>query len=106
MGVAEEEPSRSIRTIEVRSAVEREYGDVYTSPALAAMTALASYNADRRLLMTSRTQRRLCRAREKQSIAFLEADSLIGRSEIRVQDARDGTFIGSEIPCYPKTHPT
>jgi malate synthase len=98
MGVAEGEPSRSSRTIEVRSAVERAYGDVYTSPALAAMSALASYNADRRLLMASRTQRRLHRAREKQPIAFLEADSLIGRTEIRVQDARDGAFIGSEIP--------
>lgn len=84
--------------IEFRSGVQQAYEDVYTPSALDAISALAEFNADRRLLMTARMQRRLDRAREKRPIDFLDADSLIGRTEIRVQDARDGAFVGSEIP--------
>ena len=48
--------------------------------------------------MAERIQRRLGRARDKQPITFLDPDSYIGRTGIKVQDARDGAFIGSDIP--------
>ncbi len=49
-------------------------------------------------MMAARISRRLERARSGRPIAFLDADSLIPRTTIRVQDARDGDFVGSEIP--------
>jgi malate synthase len=48
--------------------------------------------------MASRIERRAARARHQQRIAFLDPESLIPRTRIRVQDARDGRFTGSEIP--------
>ena len=36
--------------------------------------------------------------RNKERIDFLDPNSLIPRTNIKVQDARDGNFIGSEIP--------
>jgi len=94
-GATRRRPERKLR---IRSGLERAYSDVYTPAAMAAMSALASFDADRRELMASRIQRRLRRARDKQPITFLDPISLIGRTEIKVQDARDGNFAGSDIP--------
>ena len=41
---------------------------------------------------------RAARARERRPIAFLDPDAHIGRTSIRVSDARAGKFHGSEIP--------
>jgi malate synthase len=81
-----------------RAQVEREYADVLTRGAKAAMAALAGYNHDRRVLMDARTRRRAERARKHTRIDFLDEDALIGRTDISVRDARAGNFIGSEIP--------
>ena len=48
--------------------------------------------------MTARIERRAARARDKQPIRFLDPQSRIPRTTITVQDARDGRFIGSDIP--------
>jgi malate synthase len=85
--------------LKFRQGVLDAYPDVYTPAALAALEALAPLDADRRELMAQRTARRLARARERRPIDFLPADSLIPRTKIRVQDARDGNFVGSEIPA-------
>lgn len=98
MGADAPNPSRESRDLKIRSGVESQYTDVYTDAAKAAMSALASFNDDRRELMTTRTQRRKERAEKKQRIAFLDPASTIGRTNITVQDARDGKFVGSEIP--------
>ncbi len=90
--------SRSSRKLEIRSGLQEKYGDVYTPAALAAMSALASFNDDRRELMAARIDRRRRRSEQKQRIDFLDPESLIGRTQIKVQDARDGAFVGSEIP--------
>jgi malate synthase len=66
---------------------------------MAALEALAHFDADRKALMTARTQRRLARARDKKKIAFLDPKATIGRTAITVQDARDGKFVGSAIPA-------
>jgi len=82
-------------------ATTQQYPDVFTPEARAALEALAPLDADRREAMTARIRRRAERIRERRRIAFLPADSVIPRTSIRVQDARDGAFDGSEIPPRP-----
>ena len=85
--------------LEIRGTLEREYADVYTPEALAALNALAHFDADRKAVMAARIARRAERARERSRITFLDPSAIIGRTSIRVQDARDGNFVGSEIPA-------
>ncbi len=84
--------------LEYRDGVLQAYPEVYTPGALEALEALAPLNRDRRELMAGRIARRLARARSRQRIAFLEPEALIPRTGIRVRDARNGKFEGSEIP--------
>src|SRR5215468_11778087 len=86
------------RTLEIRGNLENAYADVYTPQAVAALEALAGLDADRKAVMAARIARRAARARNKQRIAFLDPKATIARTRIKVQDARDGAFIGSEIP--------
>ena len=87
------------RRLDYREGVVPAYPEVYTAAAMQAMEALASLNRERRELMAKRIARRLTRQRERQRIAFLDPQALIPRTGIRVQDARDGKFEGSEIPA-------
>jgi malate synthase len=87
------------RALEIRSTLERDYADVYAPQALAVLEALAHLDADRKALMNARTVRRAMRARDRQPITFLDPSSTIGRTDISVQDARNGKFVGSDIPA-------
>jgi len=84
--------------LQVRGNLARVYDDVLTSEALAVLNALAPLDADRRGVMQARLDRRAGRRQRRERIAFLEPDDVIARTSIRVQDARDGRFAGSEIP--------
>ena len=84
--------------LDYRNSVLKTYSDVYTPAALAALEVLAPFNRDRRELMARRIARRLARQNGRRRIAFLDSQALIPRTHIRVQDARDGNFEGSEIP--------
>ncbi len=84
--------------LEIRSGLEQAYPDVYTPAALGALNALAHLDADRKELMARRAQRRAQRFRQGTRIAFLPPDAVIGRTSIRVQDAREGRFSGGDIP--------
>jgi malate synthase len=75
------------------------YSDVYAPAALEALEALAPFNRDRRELMAKRIAVRRSRELERQRISFLDPATLIARTNIRVQDARDGDFEGGEIPA-------
>ena len=86
------------RLLQIRSNLEGAYADVITPDALSALDALAGLDADRKAIMTARIQRRAARARNRQRIEFLDPDAIIPRTAIRVQDARGGAFVGSEIP--------
>jgi malate synthase len=88
----------SARKLEIRSNLESVYPDVFTPEAIAALEALAGLDADRKVVMKGRIERRAARARSKQRIAFLDPQATIARTKIKVQDARDGNFVGSEIP--------
>src|SRR5437660_6615267 len=86
------------RTLEIRGNFERAYSDVFTPEAVAALEAVAAFDADRKAVMAARIERRAARARDKQLLTFLDPQSTIARTTIKVQDARAGDFLGSEIP--------
>jgi len=85
-------------TLEIRGTLARTYQDVFTPSALEALEALAGLDAQRKQLMTARIARRAARARAREPIMFLDPGATIGGTTITVQDARDGNFVGGEIP--------
>ena len=64
---------------------------------MAALETLAPLDADRKAVMAARIARRRARSENKQRIAFLDPNSVIPRTSIRVQDARDGRFEAVEV---------
>jgi malate synthase len=85
-------------SLEFRKTVKADYPDVITAAAIAALEALAAFDAKRKALMNARLERRAERARKRQRIGFLDADAIIGSTSITVRDARAGNFSGSDIP--------
>jgi len=84
--------------LEFRKNVQSDYADVLTPDVVRALEALARFDVDRKRLMTERIERRAQRASRKQPIGFLDSESTIGGTSIKVRDAREGNFVGSEIP--------
>ncbi|HZK94925.1 MAG TPA: hypothetical protein VFC67_12025 [Prolixibacteraceae bacterium] len=74
------------------------YSDVYTSEVLSVLSAVSGFNSDIKAAMDSRIKRRTDRQQQKQQITFLDPDNFISRTNIKVQDARDGKFEGAVIP--------
>src|SRR5262245_34869288 len=89
--------SMGTRSFEIRGNLESEYQDVFTREALDALELLAIFDAERKEVLAGRTARRAARFRNKERIKFLDPSATIGRTNIKVQDSRDGNFIGSEI---------
>jgi malate synthase len=89
----------ALGTLEFRANLQDAYQDVLTEEAVAALVALSRFDADRKAVMAARIERRAARARNRQRITFLDPASFIPRTQIKVQDARDGAFVGSEIPA-------
>ena len=87
------------RTIQIRHNLQSAYADVFTPEALEALAVMASFNDDQKELMAKRIERRLSRFRNQERISFLDADAYIPRAQFNVQDAREGKFVGSEIPA-------
>src|SRR5688572_16568523 len=85
--------------VEIRGTAQSAYPDVFTTEAVAAIRALAQLDDDRRAVMAARIARRTARARARQRITFLDPTATIPRTTVKVQDARDGAFVGSEIPA-------
>ncbi len=85
--------------LEIRSTLATRYADVFTTRALAALEVLAPFDRDRQALMTARLSRRTARAAGREHIDFLDPEATIGRTTIRVRDARAGAFDGGEIPA-------
>ena len=83
----------------IEKGLQAAYPDVYTPEVLVRIGFhLAKYNADQKALMDKRIQRRAERAEKGERIAFLDPTETIPGTSIGVQDARDGKFVGSEIP--------
>jgi malate synthase len=84
--------------IRINGNLTQVYSDVYTPEALAALSALAHFNRDIKEAMAVRVRRRAERQQQKKRIVFLDPESYIPRTNIKVKDARDGRFEGSVIP--------
>jgi malate synthase len=85
-------------TLVIRAGLRQGYGDVYTQPVLRALEALRPLAVDRREVMATRMARRRRRYRAGERIAFLDPRSVVPRTALRVEDARNGNFRGGEIP--------
>ena len=86
------------RELEFRQGIEEDYPDVFTPDVKTVLARLVHFEADRKLLMEERIERRARRIRKKEPIGFLDPDSRIPRTTLTVRDAREGRFVGSEIP--------
>ena len=84
--------------LQIRGNLATEYADVYTAEVLAALGFMARFNDEQKRLMSERTQRRAARIRDRRPMTFLDPDAEIKGTGIRVQDARDGKFVGAVIP--------
>ncbi len=86
------------RGLQIRDGLESEYTDIYTPEVVDALKALSVFNKDQKVLMEKRYARRVQRFRNRERIRFLDPNDFIPSTNIVVQDARDGKFVGSEIP--------
>lgn len=84
--------------LQIRDNLQERYPDVYTPEALAALSALAHFNASVKEAMDARIKRRAARHTNGERITFLDPESTIPRTKIKVQQARDGKFAGAAIP--------
>jgi len=82
----------------IRDDLVNSYRDIYTPEALSALTALARFNTDQKRLMKMRIDRRQARIENRQRISFLDPQAQIPGTDLTVQDARQGNFIGAVIP--------
>ena len=78
--------------------IQEAYSDVYTPEVFAALSSLAHFNKDIKEAMSARIKRRAERQQQKKRITFLDPESFIPRTKIKVKDARDGKFEGAVIP--------
>ncbi len=85
--------------LRIRDGLRSAYSDVFTPESLAALTALCHFNRDRKTLMAARMARRTHRFRNHERITFLDPEAQISRTRLTVQNAREGRFVGSEIPA-------
>lgn len=84
--------------IHINDSLKITYSDVYTAEALSVLSSLAHFNFDIKRAMTSRLKRREDRQKNNEKITFLDPESYITGTQIKVQDARDGKFEGAIIP--------
>ena len=85
-------------SLEFRKTVRADYPDVITDDAVRLLEALTRFDAARKSIMAARIERRAQRATRRERIGFLDPNSFIPRTSIKVKDARDGNFVGTEIP--------
>lgn len=84
--------------ITINGKLQETYNDVYTPEALSALSSVAHFNKEIKEAMAARIKRRAERQQQKKRIAFLDPETYIPRTNIKVQDARDGKFEGAVIP--------
>jgi malate synthase len=85
-------------SIIIRDNLKEEYKDIYTNDAVSALNALARFNKEVKNMMSERIKLRNDRHKNKSRITFLDPESIIAGTNIKVKDAREGRFEGSVIP--------
>lgn len=88
-----------LNRLAIRAGVDAQYPDLFTPQVRSVLHRLAPFDADRKMLMESRLARRAARATRHEPIGFLDPAATIARTDLRVQDARDGRFDGAIIPA-------
>ena len=88
----------SYNNLIIEGNLKETYNDVFTSEVLSALSSLARFNHEIKEVMASRLKRRAARQQQKKRITFLDPESYIPRTNMKVQDARDGKFEGAVIP--------
>jgi len=86
-------------TIRIREGLAETYSDVYTPEVLSALSVMAKFNSKIKTVMASRLKRRAMRQQQKSRITFLDPESVISGTAIKVKDARSGNFEGTAIPA-------
>jgi malate synthase len=84
--------------LETRGGLRTQYSDVLSPQAMETLDALAGFEPARQELMRARIARRAARARDRERISFLDPTADIAGTQLSVQQARDGAFVGSDIP--------
>lgn len=85
-------------SLNVSKILQDRYSDILNPSALEALEKMANLNAERIRLMEKRYRKRADRFKNKERIDFLKPEDLIGGTNIRVADARQGQFEGPVIP--------
>ncbi|MDE2895436.1 MAG: malate synthase, partial [Chloroflexota bacterium] len=85
--------------LDTGAGVLERYADVLTPKALDVIAGLVALDRERKDLMQARLERRRRRAQNAERIQFLDPESTIPRTQIKVGDARAGRFTGSAIPA-------
>ena len=85
--------------LDIRPSSRQLYPDVFTHEVIEALGTLAPLDDDRQAVMRERLARRARRIANRLRISFLDAQSVIPRTNLHVQDARDGKFKSSDIPA-------
>ena len=84
--------------IRIRDGLADAYNDVYTPEVLSTLSVMTPFNSEIKSVMAARLKRRSLRQQRQSRITFLDPESLIPRTAIKVKDARSGKFEGSPIP--------
>lgn len=87
-----------MNNLEIRGNLKEIYRDVFTDEALNALSVMSRFNPVIKDVMDARIKRRTARRENSERIRFLDPQGMIPRTNIKVQDARDGKFEGSPIP--------
>lgn len=82
----------------IHGIIQERYSDIFTPEVLAALGSLAHFNKEVKQAMNDRIKRRADRQQNKTKITFLDPESFIPRTKIKVMAAREGKFEGSAIP--------
>lgn len=86
------------KTFIIEEGLQEAYPDILTSEALDALETLAPFNQQVKVAMAYRLQVRKSRQANLERIQFLDPQSYIQGTDILVEDAREGKFLGSIIP--------
>ena len=82
----------------IRDDLASSYADIYTPEVMTVLASLARFNGELKRLMQKRIDRRLARIENKQRISFPDPDEQIAATNLSVQEARQGKFVGVTIP--------
>lgn len=86
------------KTFIIEESLREAYPDILTPEALDTLETLAPFNQQVKEAMAYRLQLRKLRQANLERIQFLDPQSYIQGTDILVEDAREGKFLGSIIP--------